>query len=397
MLIVLEGMDGCGKSTQLELLCRELEEKGLYFRRIAFPRYENESSAMVRRYLNGGFGKKADGIGPYAASAFFAVDRFASFLEDWKPDREAGIPIICDRYTTSNIIYQGGKLPPEERDEFARWLFDFEYKRAGLPAPDKVIFLDLSPELSAELRRRRNGPGDIHENDQQYLSGCRDAALNAAREFGWEVIDCAPHGELLSIDEIHGMIMEKVGELPSPKELKAVLRRSVRKERRENPATAEENAGITENILSMPEYAGARSIFCYMAAGGEADLSALMKDALARGKRVFVPHTMENGIMEPVELLEGDRLVPRMYGIAEPEILRPGKPSDMDMAVIPGLACTPEGVRLGQGGGYYDRFLAEFKGSCVMACPERFVYVRLPHEPHDYRVPLIATESTVIR
>lgn len=396
MLIVLEGMDGSGKSTQLGLLCQSLARQGVYYRRIAFPRYDNESSAMVRRYLGGGFGEKADEISPYAASAFFAVDRFASFLEDWREDWEAGVPIICDRYTTSNIIYQGEKLPPEERGEFARWLFDFEYKRAGLPTPDRVIFLDLEPEISAELRRVRKGPGDIHENDGEYLKRCREAALGAAKEFDWCVINCAPEGKLLPMEEIRALIAEKLPEMPKAAEMKAYLRKKIRAERKKHPAAPEESAGIAKNILELPAYKNASSVFCYMAAGGEADVSAIINDALENGKRVLLPHSLEGGIMEPVEFRKGDKLVPRKYGIMEPEVLRPAVPGDIDLAVIPGLACTPEGVRLGQGGGYYDRFLAEFRGTWAMACPERFVYESLPREEHDMPVPLIITESRVM-
>ena len=114
-LIVLEGTDGSGKSTQFRLLTQYLEEKNTPFRHIVFPRYDQESSALIRMYLGGAFGSKPGDVNAYAASAFYAVDRYASYKQDWGNWYEAGGLIFSDRYTTSNAVHQASKLPQEQQ------------------------------------------------------------------------------------------------------------------------------------------------------------------------------------------------------------------------------------------------------------------------------------------
>ncbi len=109
-LITIEGTDCSGKSTQLELLCQRLHAEGEDFKKIAFPRYDSDSSALVRMYLGGQFGENVSAVNAYAASSFFAVDRVASYLREWKSYLEAGGTVLLDRYTTSNAIYQASKL-----------------------------------------------------------------------------------------------------------------------------------------------------------------------------------------------------------------------------------------------------------------------------------------------
>ena len=106
-LFVIEGTDGSGKSTQFSLVCQQLEKHGVQFRRVTFPRYDQPSSALVRMYLDGQMGSKPGDVGAHAASTFYAVDRYASFKTDWGDDYKAGMPVLCDRYTTSNAIHQG--------------------------------------------------------------------------------------------------------------------------------------------------------------------------------------------------------------------------------------------------------------------------------------------------
>ena len=130
-LIVFEGVDGSGKSTQYKMLCKKLTDRGIPFRNLVFPRYSEPSSALIRMYLAGEFGDKPGDVNAYAASAFFAVDRYASFVQDWREYYRSGGLIVTDRYTTSNAVHQAGKLPPEERGEFLRWLSEFEYDRLG--------------------------------------------------------------------------------------------------------------------------------------------------------------------------------------------------------------------------------------------------------------------------
>lgn len=216
-LIVIEGTDGSGKATQTELLCKYLEEKGNSIRRLEFPRYSEESSALVRLYLSGKMGENPDDVNAYAASTFFAVDRFASYKQDWEGHYKAGGLVITDRYTTSNAVHQAPKLPEGERDGYVQWLFDFEYRLMGLPAPDIVIYLDMPTEITermmAERRARTGQSGDIHENDGEYLRKCRAYALKAASDYGWLVIGCGENGAPRSIEDIHAEIIDRICEL----------------------------------------------------------------------------------------------------------------------------------------------------------------------------------------
>ena len=202
-LIVIEGTDGSGKSTQFQLLCGALERDEIPFRPLRFPRYGDPSSVLVQMYLSGVFGKTPGEVNPYAASMFFAADRYASFKTDWHLDWDARTPILCDRYTTSNVIHQASKLPVRERDAFLDWMFDFEYNKLGLPKPTRVFFLDMPSEITFQLLKKRQGnDGDIHERDQAYLSRCREEALAVSQACGWIRIKCAPEGRLRSPEDI---------------------------------------------------------------------------------------------------------------------------------------------------------------------------------------------------
>ena len=213
-LIVLEGTDGSGKSTQMELLAKRMEREGLSFRRLRFPQYAEPSSALIRMYLGGEFGDKPSDVGAYAASTFYAVDRFASYAKDWKTYYENGGILISDRYTTSNAVHQGSKLDEGEQQDFFRWLYDLEYVRMKLPKPDLVLCLDMPIEVSQTLMRKREAAthttADIHEKDQAYLLSCRSAAAKAAEFYGWTVISCAKEGVVRSMEEIHEEIFHHV-------------------------------------------------------------------------------------------------------------------------------------------------------------------------------------------
>ena len=156
-LFVIEGTDGSGKSTQFALLCRALSDRGVRFRAVTFPRYSEDSSVPVRLYLSGKLGERPDDVGPYAASSFFAIDRYISYKTDWMRDYQAGVPILCDRYTTSNAVHQAAKLSGDERDRYLDWLFDYEYRLLGIPAPDEVFFLDMPSELALDLAPAAGG------------------------------------------------------------------------------------------------------------------------------------------------------------------------------------------------------------------------------------------------
>lgn len=217
-LIVLEGTDGSGKSTQFSLLCRHMEEVGQPFQRLIFPQYQEPSSALLKMYLGGEFGTHPSDVNPYAASTFYAVDRYASWKKVWQKDYEAGALILSDRYTTSNAVHQTGKLPEGEWEGFVRWLFDFECGKLGLPEPDLVLYLDMPTDKAVEMLRRREGEthtaGDIHEVDTAYLAQCRQVAQAAAKLYGWERVPCVDStGAVRSPEEIHREIWAKVESL----------------------------------------------------------------------------------------------------------------------------------------------------------------------------------------
>ena len=207
MFIDLEGLDGCGKTTQTELLCSRFAADGIDFHRIKLPDYDSDSSILVRKYLAGDFGKNAGDVNAYAASVLYAADRFASYTEKWRGDYLGGKLIFADRYTPANALYQMTKLPQSEWDSFMEWLFDFEYNKIGIPAPDKVIFLDMPVEVSQKLMTARyNGDEskkDVHEANVEFLIKCREAALYAANKYGWSVVKCAENGEPLPIEVIN--------------------------------------------------------------------------------------------------------------------------------------------------------------------------------------------------
>ena len=206
-LIVIEGTDGSGKSTQFKELSRHLEQDGTAFRHLVFPRYDQESSALIRMYLGGQFGSRPADVNAYAASTFYAVDRYASYKMDWGQWYEDGGLILSDRYTTSNAVHQMSKEPEEKQDTFLTWLYDLEYGKMGLPRPDLVIYLDVPTDFTYKMLRHReqdtNTKADIHEQDMQYLATCRNAGRKAARFYGWKVVNCVRDGKMRSIQDIH--------------------------------------------------------------------------------------------------------------------------------------------------------------------------------------------------
>ncbi len=213
-LIVIEGLDGSGKSTQLDLLYKNLTEKGIDCQSVSFPDYANPSSTLVKMYLNGEFGSRPDDVNAYAASVFYSVDRYASFKSVWGEYYNQGGCVISGRYTTSNAVHQASKLPDDKWEDFLSWLYDFEYNKIGIPKPDKVIFLDMPIEVSQKLLSKRyegdNSKKDIHESDTEYLDKCRKSALFTARYSGWEIIPCSENGEARSIDDIANDILKSV-------------------------------------------------------------------------------------------------------------------------------------------------------------------------------------------
>ena len=213
-LIVIEGTDGSGKSTQFRLLTDKMKEANVDFRNLVFPRYSEESSALIRMYLGGEFGTKPSDVNAYAASAFYAVDRYASYKQDWGQWYEDGGLILSDRYTTSNAVHQTSKEPEANRAEFLRWLYEFEYDKLGLPRPDLVIYLDVPTDFTEKLMRHREQDtgttADIHEKDLAYLATCRQIGRTAAEYYGWTVIQCVKDGQMRTIEDIHQEIYAHV-------------------------------------------------------------------------------------------------------------------------------------------------------------------------------------------
>lgn len=216
-LIVLEGLDGSGKGTQTGLLYEALKKRLGAVRKIDFPDYDSPSSALVKMYLGGEFGTDPGDVNAYAASTFYAVDRFASYRKGWRRDYESGVPILADRYTTANLIYQLSKLPQDQWEAFIDWAEDFEYNKLGLPRPERVLYLDMPVEISQRLLTQRyQGDAarkDIHESHLDFLRTCSQSARFVAKRQGWEILSCAEGDEPLPIEIIHETVLTKALEV----------------------------------------------------------------------------------------------------------------------------------------------------------------------------------------
>ncbi len=210
-LIVIEGLDGSGKATQAALLKKALEDRGERVRAVSFPAYESDSSALVRMYLAGAFGSRPEDVNAYAASSFYAVDRYASFKTDWGGFYLEGGTVVADRYATSNAIHQCAKLPETEWEQYLNWLNSYEYGLLGIPAPDAVIYLRTEPEISQALMSARyggdGGKKDIHEKDPGFQSRSLKAADWCAAVSGWLTVECLSGGKMRSVEDIHREIL----------------------------------------------------------------------------------------------------------------------------------------------------------------------------------------------
>ena len=191
-----------------------MEKDAIAYNHIVFPRYNMESSALIRMYLAGQFGTNPEDVNPYAASTFFAVDRYASYKTDWGKIYENGGLILSDRYTTSNAVHQGSKLSDNELPDFFKWLSDLEYNKMGLPKPDMVIYLDVDiPTSLKRMEHRQIESGrkaDIHESDIDYLSRCLRTARMAADYYGWHSVPYMKNGVERNLDEKNREIYELI-------------------------------------------------------------------------------------------------------------------------------------------------------------------------------------------
>ena len=202
-LIVIEGVsDGVGKTTQVKELYNKLVQSGKEVVYHHFPSYGSVGASLVEEYLKGNLGKR-EGIGPYAISSFYAVDRFCAYHNELKEALDSGKIVLLDRYTTSNLIYQGSLFEREKKDEFLDYITDYEYNKLGLKKPDLVIFLKLDKSIAKELRKNTDGvEGDINEKDNVFLDKVYDNSLYVADKYDFKVIECSSDGKLRSIDDI---------------------------------------------------------------------------------------------------------------------------------------------------------------------------------------------------
>ena len=210
-LIAVDGVDASGKQTHTQMLYEKLKNDGYNVKKISFPDYDSPSSSLVKMYLSGDFGENPDDVNAYAASSFFAADRFASFRTDWKKDYL--LPdtiIIADRYVSSNMIHQASKIEDEkEKNKFLDWLCELEFEIYQIPKPDMTFFLDMPVEYAKKLMVDRENKfdneasKDIHERNGDYLLKSYKNACDIAKRFLWNTISCVKDGQIRTIDEIN--------------------------------------------------------------------------------------------------------------------------------------------------------------------------------------------------
>lgn len=216
-LIAIEAGDGSGKETQSNMLIDRLKAEDYDTRKVTFPDYDSQSSALVKMYLRGDFGERPDDVSPYAASTFYAVDRYASFKRDWADFYFKGGLVLADRYTTSNMVHQAAKIEDAgEGEQYLEWLWDLEFNKLELPVPDCVIFLDMPPAYSLRLMKDRlnkitgDSEKDIHEKDKTYLERVYKTSKLLAEKLGWKRINCVYKGEIRTREAIHDDVYKAI-------------------------------------------------------------------------------------------------------------------------------------------------------------------------------------------
>lgn len=212
MLFVIEsGSDASFKETQTKLLYERLLKDGHKVERISFPNYDSPSSSLVKMYLDGTFAENPMDVDPKISSTFYAVDRYASYMTHWKKLLDEGYIIIADRYTTSNMVHQAGKLDGAKKEEFLNWLYDYEYNLFKLPVPDEVIFLNMLPKVSQYFISNRenkidgSNKKDIHERNKDYLNKCYNSSLKLVKKYNWAKINC-------TFDDIDDSLLDNINE-----------------------------------------------------------------------------------------------------------------------------------------------------------------------------------------
>ena len=216
-LFVIDGTDGSGKQTQLKALKERLEKEGIEFKSVSFPNYESESSALVKIYLNGELSEDPKEISPYIASTFYAADRYITFKKEYEEYYKNGGIILADRYTTSNMVHQAGKIKDyKEREKFLNWLWDFEFNLYGLPIPSEVFFLNMPTEYAIKLMENRKNKitheekKDIHERNPEHMKDAYIEACKLSKKYNWKEIKCVKDEKIRSIEDIHEEIYNEL-------------------------------------------------------------------------------------------------------------------------------------------------------------------------------------------
>ena len=217
LIIIESGSDASGKATQAKKIYDRLVSEGYNVKKVEYPNYESDSSALIKMYLNGDFGTDANEVDPYIASTFYTVDRYASYKTEWEEFYKSGGIIIADRYTTSNMVHQASKIDDrEKREKYLNWLYEFEFTMYKLPKPDRVIFLDMPPQYSQELMKNRKNKitgadeKDIHEGNKEYLVKSYNNSIELVDRYGWKRISCVKEGNIKAIEEINQEIYENI-------------------------------------------------------------------------------------------------------------------------------------------------------------------------------------------
>ncbi len=209
-LIVLDGTDASGKATQIKELAKHLTEDGYGVEVIEYPNYNTFFGKLIWRYLNGEFGSAAS-VSPYLISTVYACDRLQS-KEKIKQLLEEGKVVLCNRYTTANMIHQGGKIVGlEDKADFLRWIKEMEFDVFKLAVPDLVLYLDVPIEFGKALQEKKNRPKDIHESSEEHLFDSKKQCETVARFVdNWVKIDCVKNGGLMSVEDVYKLVYDEV-------------------------------------------------------------------------------------------------------------------------------------------------------------------------------------------